>query len=81
MTAQYGAYVLRAGLARLYARIRMYTPTCSETRTHARTHTDQYVIPTAFPRKQWFRELASLLRHTYTACLVKFYIRIWRVIP
>ena len=28
----------------------------------------QYVI--AFPRSQWFRERASLLRYTYSACLV-----------
>jgi hypothetical protein len=42
MTSQYGAYALRAGLARLYAR------------THA--HTDQYVILIVFPQQHWFRE-------------------------
>ena len=41
MASKYGAYALRAGLARLYARMRIYTPTRSGTRTHARasTHT------------------------------------------
>jgi hypothetical protein len=37
ITSQYGAYALHAGLARLYARMRMYTPTRTATRTHART--------------------------------------------
>jgi hypothetical protein len=36
MTSQYGAYALRAGLARLYARMRMHTPTRSGTHRHAR---------------------------------------------
>jgi hypothetical protein len=37
MTSQYGAHALRAGLARLYARMRMHTPTCPvPTVTHAR---------------------------------------------
>ena len=47
MTSQYGAYALRAGLARLYARMRMHTPTRSGTHMHARkrkhAHTWQYV--------------------------------------
>jgi kynurenine formamidase len=51
-TSQYGA--LRAGLARLYARMRIHTPTHSGTHMHARkrmhAHTDQYVILTAFPQ-------------------------------
>ena len=38
MTSQYGAYTLRAGLARLYARMRMLTSTRSGTHMHARTH-------------------------------------------
>ena len=45
MTSQHGAYALRAGLARLYARMRMHTPTRSGAHKHARTrmraHTDQ----------------------------------------
>ena len=76
MTSQYGAYALHAGLARLYARMRMHTPTRPGTHMHARTrkhaHTDQYVILIAFPQQQWFRERASLLRYTYIACLVHF---------
>jgi hypothetical protein len=75
MTSQYGAYALRAGLARQYARMRMHTPTRSGTHMHARTrtheHTDQYVILIAFPQQQWFCEPASVLRYTYIACLVK----------
>ena len=42
MTSQYGAYALRVGLARLYARMRMHTPTRQGTHTHApraRMHT------------------------------------------
>ena len=62
MTSQYGAYALRAELARLYARMRMHTPTRPGTRMHARTikhaHTDQYVILIAFPQQQWFRKRA-----------------------
>ena len=50
---------LRAGLARLYARMRNHTPTRPDTHMHARTrkheHTDQYVIIIAFPQQQWFR--------------------------
>ena len=67
MTSQYGAYALRAELARLHARMRMHTPTRWGTHMHA--HTDQYVILTAFPQQQWFRKRASLLRYTYIACL------------
>jgi hypothetical protein len=37
MTSQYGAYALRAGLTRLYARMRLHTPTCLGY-PHARTH-------------------------------------------
>jgi hypothetical protein len=37
VTSQYGAYALHAGLARLYARMRMHTPTRpGNARTHAR---------------------------------------------
>jgi hypothetical protein len=38
MTLQYGAYALRAGLARLCARMRKRKLTRPGTRTHARTH-------------------------------------------
>jgi hypothetical protein len=73
-TSQYSAYALRAGLARLYARMRMHTPTPLGTHMHARTrkhvHTGQYVILIAFSQQQWFRERASVLRYTYFACYV-----------
>ena len=76
MTSKYGAYTLRAGLARLHARMRMHTPTRSGTRMHARTrkhaNTGQYVIFIAFPQQQWFRERASMLRYMCIACIVKF---------
>jgi hypothetical protein len=54
ITSQYGAYALHAGLARLYALMRMHTPMRPGTRIHARTHahTDQYIILIAFPRQQ-----------------------------
>jgi hypothetical protein len=42
MTSQCVAYALRAGLARLYARMRMHTPTCPGTHMHARTHAQVY---------------------------------------
>ena len=72
MTSQYGAFALRAGLARLHARMRMHTPTRPGTHMHARTpkraHIDQYEIFIAFSR-QLSRERASVLRYTYIACL------------
>jgi hypothetical protein len=74
MTSQYGANALRAGLARLYARMRMHKPMRPGTHMHARTrkqsHKGQYVILIAFPQQQCFRERASVLRYTYIACLV-----------
>jgi hypothetical protein len=56
MTSQYGAYELHAGLARLHARTRMYTPTRPGTRMYAcaRVHTHKYVIFIAFTRQQGF---------------------------
>jgi hypothetical protein len=38
------------------------------------THSD-YVILTAFPRQQWLRERASVLRYTYAAYLVLRQVR------
>jgi hypothetical protein len=72
MTSQYGAYAFRAGVARLYARMRMHTPTRLGThtraRTHARTrkntHTDQYVMLIVFPQQQQFRKHASVFSST-----------------
>jgi hypothetical protein len=37
------------------------------------THSE-YVILLALPRQQWLHERASMLRHTYIACLV--YVRL-----
>ena len=80
MTSQYGAYAFRAGVARLYARMPMHTPMRPSTHIHARArkhaHTDQCVILLAFPRQQWLRERASVLRYTYIACLVLFRISV-----
>jgi hypothetical protein len=49
MTSQYGAYTLGAGLARLYAHMRLHMPTRSRTHMHARAimHTQanmQYLL-------------------------------------
>jgi hypothetical protein len=73
MTSQYGAYALRAGLARLYAHAlahAAWVTTCTHAWTRKHAHTDQYVILIALPQQQWFSERASLLRYTYIACLV-----------
>ena len=79
MTSQYGAYTLRPGLARLYARISMHTPTRPGTHMHARkgkhAHTGQYVILIAFPQQQWFREGDSMLRYRHIVCLVNSSIK------
>jgi hypothetical protein len=73
MTSQYGAYALRAGLARLRARMRVHTPTLPCTHMHERTqkqaHTDQRRILIAFPEQHWLRERASVLRYTYIVFL------------
>ena len=42
----------------------------ASTRPDPRANKEKYVKLTAFPRQQWFRERASLLRYTYTACRV-----------
>jgi hypothetical protein len=47
------------------------TPTPKPRYKH--THPHKYVTLTASPQQQWFRERASLLRHTmYIACIVLF---------
>ena len=46
-------------------RIGCWIPKATETHTHS-----EYVIIIAFPRQQWLRERASILRSKYTACLV-----------
>ena len=42
----------------------------AHTHTHTHTHTHKYVILITFPRQQWLREGASMLRYTYIACVV-----------
>ena len=59
MTSQYGAYALRAGLARLYARMRMHTPTRSGTHVHARTRRP-ISITYCFSRATMIPERASV---------------------
>jgi hypothetical protein len=46
MTSQHGAYTLRSGLARLYARMRMRTSTRPGNRTHAQACTHRPVSNT-----------------------------------
>jgi hypothetical protein len=78
MTSQYGAYALHAGLARLYARMRIHTPTRPGTHTHGRTDgrtrarvcAHILVSNIALPQQQWFRERVSMLRYTDIACVV-----------
>ena len=42
--------------------------------THARAHTQKYVILIAFPRQQWFRERASILLNIRTLPVLLGYI-------
>ena len=37
---------------------------------HARTRAHTQIHNTAFPRQQWFRECASMIRYKYIVCLV-----------
>jgi hypothetical protein len=69
ITLQYGAYALHAGLARLYARTRMHTPTRSDIRTHARASTQIYFVFCFFTEKM-IPERDQVLRYTYIVCLV-----------
>ena len=39
-------------------------------------HAHKYVLLTAFPHQQWFRNRAPLLRYTYIVCLVKLVLSI-----
>jgi hypothetical protein len=62
MTSQYGAFAFHAGLAGLYALMRIQMPTRPGTNMYARTHartreharTDQYMKLIAFPRQKYF---------------------------
>ena len=75
MTSQHSAYALRAGLAGLYARMRMHTPTRLVTHMHVgkrkHAHTDQSVILSS--TTTMICERSSLLHYTYITPLVFFY--------
>jgi hypothetical protein len=60
--------------ARASTRPRSRASTNTRARTHTHTHTQ--ICNTVFPRQQWLRESASILRYTHIACLVTFYIRV-----
>jgi hypothetical protein len=68
MTSQYGAYALRAGLEKLYARTRKHAhrPICN---TYC------------FSAATMLRTRASLLRYMYIACVVSFQFLCRYVIP
>jgi hypothetical protein len=59
----------------IWRRVACWISKATRTQAHARAysptpmHTDQYVIIISFAQQQWFRERASLLRHTYIVCL------------
>ena len=67
-------WISKATRAQANARARAPTPTNTQahacTHPRARKHTQTYVLLIASPRQQWLRERASILRYTYTACLV-----------
>ena len=72
MTSQRGAYALHAGLTRLHALMRMYTPTRPGTHTHARTrtHAHRAISNYYFPTATMIRHRALVLRYMYVAHLV-----------
>jgi hypothetical protein len=41
----------------------------------------EYVIPNAFPRQQWLRERAAMLRYTYIVCTVSLVVTHRNVVP
>jgi hypothetical protein len=47
--------------------------------TYTHTHTQKFVI-LLFPRQQWFRKRASVLRYTYIVCLVLYIIQMNHVL-
>jgi hypothetical protein len=75
MTSEYGAYALHAGLARLHARMRMYTPGYPHAHTHAHACTHRPVSNTScFSAATMIRERASILRYK-VRCLSRFLLR------
>jgi hypothetical protein len=67
VTSQHSAYALHAGLARLHARTRVYTPTRPGTHIRARTHTQTLSNNYCFSTPTMIPERPSMLRYTYTA--------------
>ena len=57
-------WINKATCAQVHSRV------CTPTTTHTHTHTHTHAIFIAFPRQQWFRECASMLRYTCTVCVV-----------
>lgn len=75
MTSQFSAYSLDAGKAKLCAHTSMHTPTHPVTyprkRAHARTHTETNMYSFCFSTETMIPESASILRYTYTVCLLQ----------
>ena len=67
---RFACWVRKATRQRASVPTRTRTSMYERARTYTHTHTQKYVILIAFPRQQWFRERASLLRYTYIARLV-----------
>ena len=59
-------------------RMHTHTSTRQGTHMHARTRaqacTHRPICNTTFPRQQWLRERASMLRYTYIACLLLHFL-------
>ena len=71
MTSQYGADALNAGQARLHARSRAHAHAHAPNHPRARAHTHRQICNTfCFSTATMIRELASMLRLMYIACLV-----------
>jgi len=49
-------------------RITCWIPKATDTRS-------EYVVPIAFPLENWLHERTTMLRYTYSACLLFFYSR------
>ena len=67
-----GRVTLSVDVLRARACAASHPPTHPCTHVHTHTHAHKYVMLTAFPLQQLFRERALLLRSTCIACLVLF---------
>ena len=71
-------WISKTTRAQAHARVRAPTTTHALQHPRERAHTQIYVILMAFPRQQWLRERASMLRYMYIASyliLAHFYIQ------